>query len=336
MKSVIENSKPSRLPSNRLADACLLLVAFIWGINMAVMKMGITMIDPFAFNSVRLTLSAMTLGVCVWLEKRRQTSEPSPPLRPHSARSATKKWAVVIAFGLLSGGFYQIVFAIGMDRTTAGDSALIMSSIPMWTALLAFIFLHENLKKIWIGLIITFVGTLVVTLQSGGFDFSNENLIGNSIILIAALAWSTGVIISRPLMKTISPIQLAFYATLGTLPIHYLMAWLFETNGFQHLNQPAILFCIGYSGIFSTGLAYAMWNYGVHKLGASHASVFQNLVPLVALAAAWISPLNEKITAIQILGGFLIIFGLLVTQKLRTPSDQTQGNKLQRKPKIRK
>jgi drug/metabolite transporter (DMT)-like permease len=79
-----------------------------------------------------------------------------------------------------------------------------------------------------------------------------------------------------------------------------------------------------------------MWNYGVHKLGASHASVYQNLVPLVALAAAWISPLKEKITTIQILGGFLIIFGLLVTQKLRTPSDQTQGNKLQQKLGIRK
>ena len=316
---------------NRLADACLLSVAFIWGINMAVMKMGITMIEPFAFNSVRLTLSAMTLGVCVWLEKRRHTIEPGPPLGPHSVRSHSKKWAVVIAFGLLSGGFYQILFAIGMDRTTAGDSALIMSSIPMWTALLAFIFLQEKLKKIWVGLSITFVGTLVVTLQRSGIDFSNENLIGNTIILIAALAWSAGVIISRPLMKTISPIQLAFLATLGTLPIHYLMAWIFETDGLRNLNQPEILLCIAYSGIFSTGLAYAMWNYGVYKLGASHASVYQNLVPLVALAAAWISPLKEKITAIQILGGFLIIFGLLVTQKLRTPSGQTEGNKLQQK-----
>ena len=319
------------MPPSRLADVCLLSVAFIWGINMAVMKMGITIIEPFAFNSVRLTLSAMTLGLCVWLEQRRRTIEPSPPSAPHSVPSYSKKWAVVIAFGLLSGGFYQILFAIGMDRTTAGDSALIMSSIPMWTALLAFIFLEEKLKKIWVGLTITFVGTLVVTLQRSGIDFSNENLIGNTIILIAALAWSTGVIISRPLMKTISPIQLAFLATLGTLPIHYLLAWIFETDGLRNLNQPEILFCIAYSGIFSTGLAYAMWNYGVYKLGASHASVYQNLVPLVALAAAWISPLKEKINAIQILGGFLIIFGLLVTQKLRAPLGQAKCNKLQQK-----
>ncbi len=324
------------MPSIRLADISLLLVALIWGVNMAVMKVGITLIDLFAFNAVRLTLSAMTLGVCVLLEKRRRATEPSTNSNPHANRSTAKKWGVVIAFGLLSGGFYQILFAIGMDRTTAGDTALIMSSIPMWTAILAFIFLREHLEKIWIGLTITFVGTLVVTLQSGGIDFSNENLIGNSIILIAALAWSTSVIISRPLMKSISPIQLAFYATLGTLPIHYLMAWITESEGFGHLNQPSILFCIGYSGIFSTGLAYAMWNYGVHKLGASHASVYQNLVPLVALAAAWISPLNEKITVVQIIGGFLIIFGLLVTHKLRTPSDETQINKLQRKPQILK
>ena len=306
------------MPSNRLADASLLIVALIWGINMAVMKMGISMIDPFAFNSVRLSLSAITLGACVWLENRSRKINLEEASAPHASHRSANKWGVVIAFGLLSGGFYQILFAIGMDRTTAGDSALIMSSIPMWTALLAFIFLHENLEKIWSGLTITFVGTLIITLQNNGIDFSNENLIGNTIILIAALAWSTGVIISRPLMKTISPIQLAFYATVGTLPIHYFMAWFVQTDGLSNLNQPSILFCIGYSGIFSTGLAYAMWNYGVHKLGASHASVYQNLVPLIALAAAWISPLNERITAMQILGGFLIIFGLLVTQKLRT------------------
>ncbi len=289
---------------------------------MAVMKMGISMIDPFAFNSVRLSLSAITLGACVWLENRSRKINLAGASAPNSSHRSGNKWGVVIAFGLLSGGFYQILFAIGMDRTTAGDSALIMSSIPMWTALLAFIFLHENLEKIWSGLAITFVGTLIITLQNNGIDFSNKNLIGNSIILIAALAWSTGVIISRPLMKTISPIQLAFYATVGTLPIHYFMAWFVQTDGLNNLNQPSILFCIGYSGIFSTGLAYAMWNYGVHKLGASHASVYQNLVPLIALAAAWISPLNERITAVQILGGFLIIFGLLVTQKLRTSPPQ--------------
>ena len=319
------------MPANRLADVSLLLVAFIWGINMAVMKMGISMIDPFAFNSVRLSLSAITLGVCVWLENRSRKIDSDQKPTSNSLPPSVKKWGVVIAFGLLSGGFYQILFAIGMDRTTAGDSALIMSSIPMWTALLAFIFLRENLEKIWSGLAITFVGTLVITLQSGGIDFSNENLVGNSIILIAALAWSTGVIISRPLMKTITPIQLAFYATVGTLPIHYFMAWFVQTDGLNHLDQPSILFCIGYSGIFSTGLAYAMWNYGVHKLGASHASVYQNLVPLVALAAAWISPLNEKITWIQIFGGFLIIFGLLVTQKLRTTPTESSSTKLQRK-----
>ena len=71
----------------------------------------------------------------------------------------------------------------------------------MWTALLAFIFLHENLEKIWSGLAITFVGTLIITLQNNGIDFSNKNLIGNSIILIAALAWSTGVIIGDHAVK---------------------------------------------------------------------------------------------------------------------------------------
>ena len=74
--------------------------------------------------------------------------------------------------------------------------------------------------------------------------------------------------------------------------------------------------CILYSGVFSTGLAYAMWNLGVKQLGASHAAVFQNLVPLVALLCSWYF-LDERVTPIQIFGGTMIIAGLFVVPRNR-------------------
>jgi drug/metabolite transporter (DMT)-like permease len=288
---------------------------------MAVMKLAITEIDPFTFNAVRLPLSAATLAVCVWFEKknRRRTSlGPAARILPEPGPSGLRKWLIIAAFSIMAGGFYQILFAIGMDRTTAGNTALIMSSMPMWIAVLSFFTLREKLGRAWLGLVITFLGTVVVTLQKGNFSLAPENLVGNVLILVSALAWSMGAVISRPLLKFVSPIQLAFYATMGTLPIHFLMAFLLGSNSFGRIHEPEVLFCVLYSGIFSTGLAYAMWNYGVQQLGASHASVFQNLVPLIALIAAWLSPLHEIITPLQLLGGSLIIFGLFLTRRMRS------------------
>jgi drug/metabolite transporter (DMT)-like permease len=298
-----------------------LLVATIWGVNIAIMKFAITEIDLFTFNAVRLTLSAVTLAVCVWFEQRNQQRNSlnnQPAASPSPAPSVLKKWLLIASFAITTGGFYQILFAVGMDRTTAGNTALIISSIPMWIAVLSFFVLREKLGLAWLGLIVTFIGTIIVTLQKGNVSLAFENLVGNGLILIAALAWSTGAIISRPLLKLISPIRLAFYATVGTLPVHYLMSFLMGSPDFDRIHEPAIMFCIFYSGLFSTGLAYAMWNYGVQQLGASHAAAYQNLVPLIALLAAWLSPLHEIITPIQLVGGFLIIFGLFVTRRLRT------------------
>ena len=280
---------------------------------MPVMKLAITEIDPFLFNAIRLSLSAIVLGCCVMFENR---TRPDAQLSAGQAPSTLKKWLTIVTFSVMAGGLYQILFAIGMDRTTAGNTALIMSSMPMWTAILSFILLKENLGSAWIGLAITFLGTMVVILQKNELDVDSTNLIGNGLVLIAALAWSLGSVVSRPMLKFVSPIRLAFYATLGTLPIHFVMPWIMGSENFHLIWDPVLMTSILYSGIFSTGLAYAMWNYGVQQLGPSHASVFQNMVPLVALIAARFF-LSEVITVWQGIGGVLIVFGLFVTRRLR-------------------
>ena len=141
-------------------------------------------------------------------------------------------------------------------------------------------------------------------------------LISTAIVLAAALAWALGAVVSRPMLRFVSPILLAFYATAGTLPIHFLMPLLMDSPSINEIWDLKILACILYSGVFSTGLAYAMWNYGVQQIGPSHAAVYQNLVPLVALIAAWFF-LRETISPTQILGGAMIIFGLYITRRLR-------------------
>jgi drug/metabolite transporter (DMT)-like permease len=294
------------------------LVALIWGVNLAVMKIGLEAVDLFVFNAFRLTLSALVLGICTSLENRAQTpaTAGTQKIKTNHPRPF-RMWTTIILFSIFSGGLYQILFAVGIDHTTAGNTALIISSMPMWIAVLSFFLLHEKLGWAWIGLIVAFLGTALVAMQKGSLSFDSENQFGNLMVLTAALAWALAAVISRPMLKFISPIRLAFYATVGTLPIHYAMPWIMDSPNIADVWQPGVLACIVYSGVFSTGLAYAMWNYGVQQLGASHAAVFQNLVPLVALIAAYVSPLHEMVTPMQIIGGSLILSGLFVTRRLR-------------------
>ena len=130
-----------------LADVSLLISACMWGINIPVVKFATTNIEPLVFNAVRMVFSALALGLLAWAETR---------WRPTDWKQV--RWRRVFAFSLCSGLLYSLLFMLGIKNTTAANAALLMASMPMWTALLSMIFLKERLPQItWIGLGVTFV-----------------------------------------------------------------------------------------------------------------------------------------------------------------------------------
>lgn len=222
----------------------------------------------------------------------------------------------------MTGFFYMILFMLGVSQTTSANVALILSSMPMWTAILSFIFIHERLKWVsWLGLGITFAGTLAI-IGSGnseagkGFSFDSEHLWGNLMIVMGAMMWAGGTLVSKKLLDSVGPMKLAFMSSLMTTPMHLMIAWSQPDVDWTQLNDTRLWLEIVYSGIFSTGLAYAFWHIGVRQLGGSHASGFQNLVTLVAVSCSWIF-LREKPMFSQILGGLLVIAGILVMRRGR-------------------
>ena len=117
-------------------------------------------------------------------------------------------------------------------------------------------------------------------------------------------------------MTALTPLQLAMISSWLTVPIHVLIAMKGLPQAFERLSSPPYLFAVIYSGVFSTGIAYATWNAGVRMVGASHASVFQNVVTLVAVIGGWLA-LGEQMVMAQILGGLLTIAGLFLMRRGR-------------------
>ncbi len=301
-------------PSSRVwADLNLLGVMLIWGTNIPIMKYAIGEMDKFMFNALRLALSTIVLALCVMWERGAVID------RSENAYPVNRQILLIVIFGIMTGFAYQVLFLFGIDNTSAGNTAVIMSAIPVWIAILAFLLLRENLSWYgWGGLTLAMIGTLVVTLSKNDTTIGGGSLKGNLLVSGAAFSWALGSVISRPMMKNISPIALAFWSMLIALPFHFLVA----TNSFHGFravfDNPMAVLALFYSGVFSTGLAYAMWNYGVKKIGPAQAGAFQNLVPLIALFTSWIL-LAEIPFALQLIGGALIILGLMVMRRKRAP-----------------
>ena len=294
---------PVPVASSFWSDLSLLGVVVIWGVNLPVMKVGLSHVEPFAFNASRLFLSAIVLGVFALLER---TSIPMD--RPRDAKKQ------ILLYALTTSGLYQLIFLLAVTRTASGNGSLIMATVPMWTAILAWLWLGETLSKMarW-GLAIAFLGTMIVALEKG-IRADRTELAGNFLFLLAALLWAWGTVQSRTVLKFISPMRLSAVSTAMMLPLHLAFGgWTIPTL-LPKLGLREVWIPLLYAGVLSTGFALPMWNYGVRHAGAAHAAVFQNLVPIVAIASAWVVR-GEPVTQYQIIGGVLIISGLVLVRR---------------------
>lgn len=289
------------------ADLSLLTTAIIWGVNIPVVKFATLEVkDAMVFNAIRMLFSVAALALLAWFESRK---------RPVDWKKVP--WLQVVIFSIFSGVIYQTLFMLGINRTTAANTSLLMASMPMWTAILSMIFFSERLPRItWIGLLVTFAGTAIVIGVRDDVKFGYEYLLGNLLILAAAMAWAGVTVISRPLMRSISPLQLAFLSCVISTPIQLLIVSPRISGNLQALLLPQVIACLLFSGGLSTGLAPATWNFGVQRLGGSHAAVYQNVVTLVAVLGGW-WVLGEPQLLSQWIGGALTIAGLFIMRRGR-------------------
>lgn len=266
------------------------------------MKGALAHVHPYTFNALRLTASAVVLGLVDRFEHRARRSPPTP-------------WPAVVVLGLLTSLLYQVLFIEGIARTSATHAGFLIASGPLWTAAIASAVGLERLqRRAWTGLGIAFLGTCVVVVaRGGGGTVTREaSLAGNLLLLAAMVTWAACAVLSRPVLASFPATRLAFLFTCVALPGHWTLAWAHlgpVWRGGEGALGLAEWSAVLYSGALSTGAAYALWNRSLVRIGPARTSAFTNLVPLVAMAVAW-ATLGERPGAVQLAGGALVWLGL--------------------------
>ena len=288
----------------------LLAVVLFWGLNFVVVKIVLVVMHPHVMNIFRLAAAA---AVLTWIYHRRVRASGEPFWGPLSMDTRA-----VLRLALIGWILYQAAFITGLDYTSAGNGAIIMSSAPIWTALLSLLMGTENLSiKAWIGLLVSIVGTAtVVAFGTADIDLSADLLVGNVIILGAAMLWGSYTALTRPVVQKHSPLSLTVIALLLCLiPLGILAIPFWNETDWDQMNA-LYWFAVFFSGALSTGVAVVFWNNAVRSLGASHTAAFGNLVPLIALVSGFLI-LGDPILPAQLIGGTLIIGGLVIMRWAR-------------------
>ena len=281
-------------------EAALLLTVFFFGTNFTAVKIVVDSVPPILFAASRFTLAGLLLLLFV-------------PFLGRENRLRRQDFLPVLGLGIVGITLTQTVFTLGVSLTTAANTALVYSTAPVWGMLLGFVLGLERPRLagvLGIGLSLLGVGFIVY----GGLDFAGTSLVGDALILGAAVFWGSYTVLSLSLLGRYSPLALAAYAmTMGGLAAFPLAA--LEPGGFDVGPMNSLTWgAAAYSALCSSAFGFAAWGWGISHVGANRVLIYQYLVTLTGVTTG-IVLLGEDFGLGQIAGAAVILCGVYLARR---------------------
>lgn len=288
---------------NRRWRAIWILVGVmtLWGCTFVLTKDVIGDVPPWTLAFVRVTIGFLFLLPIAWLSYRK-ASGPRVPL----------PWAAMFGMGAIGVAFYYGVFNLGLVYTSASQGALVQSSIPAMTALVAVLWLRERASRTRIaGIALSVIGVLVIFSGSRGQGDAAAPMFGNLMVFMSVIAWGFYTSLAKRFAHIDAMVLTAGVIGAGALLL--LPAALIELHGraLPQLSGGQWLEVL-VLGAGASGLAYMLYNLALQDVDASLAGVFANLIPVVGVISGVVM-LNEPIALRAIIGGAIVMAGVWIT-----------------------
>ena len=278
------------------------LAALIWSGNFIIARGEATKIPPISLAFYRWFTASIIIAPIAFQKFKSEITVVKKSLH-HLF------WTALFGVTL----FNTFVYIAGHYSPAINLALIGTTSSPVMSIILARIFLKEHITPLRItGLVLCIIGILLL-LSKGSWETLQHFRFtpGDWWILAAALAFAIYNIFVRTKSAGISAVNFSFVTfILGTLIIFPFYIWELTTSAFVQWDLNLVL-SILYLAIGASVISFLCWNAAIARLGAGRASLFGNLIPIFSTIEA-VLILNEKISSIQIISGFLVIGGLVL------------------------
>lgn len=311
----------------------LLSVSAIYGFFYIAVKLLLKEISQSELVLMRFVLTALIVGLIEWIWFK---------TRFNNATEALK----VAFLGLLGVFAVQTLIVYGVKMTTAFHSALIMSTIPIWTLLFSLLSGREQFhpRKIS-GILLAFAGVAFLITESTWLHAAarvgvstSQNLpptcmLGDALILCAAFAFSWFLLGTQTLLKQYNSYSLMSYCYIVSA-IAFLLVFLAQEVTGEAPQGFAYVTTLSWQGwglmlyivFFASIVSYTLNNYALRRVSPSVVSVYTFLQPVLS-AVFGFTVLNEPFNPAMVLAAIVTFSGVLLASSTPHTRPPDPGSK---------
>lgn len=285
-----------------------LFVAFIWGLNFVVIRIGLNGIPPLLLCAVRFGLAALP-GVFL-------LPKPKAPLK------------YIVGYGILTFTLqFSFLFTGIKLGMSPGLASLVMQFQAFFSMALASLFFADR-PSAWklMGALISFTGIALVGANIGG----NITVAGLSLTLLAAFSWAAGNMFSKKVEAT-SALALVTWGSLIALPGAAALSFFLEGpeliaatfRNVEWATAGAVLYLV----YVSTHLGYSAWGFLLNAYPTAVVVPFTLLIPVFGFLSSALF-LGEELPGWKLGASLLVMVGLvfnLLERQLRAVLGRVRG-----------
>src|SRR5215217_9258900 len=284
-----------------VAELSLILAAVFWGTNYAATKYASEYLPQLPIVAFRFTVGGLLLLLVLRL------LEPESGLKREDVLP-------MLGLGCLGVAMAQTAFTFGISLTSASNTGLVFATAPVWGLIFGLALGLE--RPTWkgilgVGLSIAGIG---IVFYEGLVGAAGASLVGDSLILVAAMTVGAYTVFSMRVLERHSPLAVATYPTLFGAPFVLLLA----SPGLAGLDWGGVdggaWAAVGFSAVFATAFAFSAWQRGISRIGANRVLVYQYLITLTGVTSGIVF-FGETLGTNKIAGGVVILLGVYLARR---------------------
>jgi drug/metabolite transporter (DMT)-like permease len=296
--------------TNTTSYILLFIASSLWGGSFVFTNELLKSISPISLIFIRQVISSVFFAVICLLFIRK------------GLKIKRKDLKIIFAFSFFEPFLYFIFETYSLQHSDPTVVAIIVATIPLFTAMLAIFYFKEQFSKLnMLGAVVSIVGIGIMLVPS----FANTHFSRFGVALaFGAVICAVGYGFFVRKMKTgyNSVVIITYQNLIGALLFLPLYLFMINKSQFQAeyvaLHNPLNLSYILILSILCSAIAFMFFFQGIQKLGLGKANTFTNLIPVItALLSFFIT--GEQFPFYKVIGIVVVILGIFLVQKKKIP-----------------